>query len=345
MTDAPDPDPQPKPRRGRAARLGRFLLGLVLLAGIAAGGLFLWGQRHLDGPGPLASETVVVVPPGMGVQAIGTLLEEAGVVADARLFALAARLLEKHRALKAGEYRFQAGQSLRAVLAKLEAHDVVARFLTVPEGVTSREIAALLDAAEGLEGTLAAIPPEGSVLPETYAYERGETRAALLARMRAAMDETLAALWAARAPGLPLATPREAVILASIVEKETGVDGERAKVAGVFVNRLEIGMRLQSDPTVIYALTEGEAPLGRALTRADWRVEHPYNTYRNAGLPPGPIAHPGRAAIEAVLNPAETEALYFVADGTGGHAFARTLEEHNRNVARWRAIRDGAGGD
>ena len=186
------------------------------------------------------------------------------------------------------------------------------------------------------------MPPEGSLLPETYHFERNEDRNALIARMTAAMDATLAELWAGRADDLPLDTPEEALVLASIVEKETGIASERPHIAGVFVNRLDRGMPLQSDPTVIYALTLGEGPLDRLLTRADLKTDSPYNTYVVPGLPPGPIANPGRDAIAAVLQPLETKDLYFVADGTGGHAFAETLAQHNRNVAAWRAIRDQA---
>jgi UPF0755 protein len=203
---------------------------------------------------------------------------------------------------------------------------------------------AALEAAEGLTGPLPDPPPQGSLLPETYFFENGETRAAMLARMQKAMTDALAELWPQRAENLPFDTPEQAVVLASIVEKETGVAAERPQVASVFVNRLRRGMPLQSDPTVIFALTGGEADLGRPLLRADLQVDHPVNTYVVNGLPPTPIANPGRASLEAVLNPAETDFLYFVADGTGGHAFARTLAEHNRNVARWRAVQRGQSG-
>jgi len=227
-------------------------------------------------------------------------------------------------------------QALRIVVSG----QTVTRTLTIPEGLTSREIVARLRQAPGLTGEIAEVPDEGDLLPETYHYERGDSRSELMARMREAMDRTLDALWPERAEDLPFDSRLEAVTLASIVEKETAVPDERALVAGVFVNRLARGMRLQSDPTVRYALTEGEAELGRPLTRADWRIDHPYNTYQNAGLPPGPIANPGRDALEAALNPADTDYLYFVADGSGGHAFAKTLREHNRNVAEWRKVRD-----
>jgi UPF0755 protein len=214
---------------------------------------------------------------------------------------------------------------------------VVIRKLTIPEGLTSTQIRDILAKAEGLSGS-PLTAPEGSLLPETYDYAWGDTRAGLIRRMAAAQRTTLEALWRERQTGLPLTGPREAVILASIVEKETGAASERARVAAVFHNRLRRGMRLQSDPTIIYALTGGKTRLGRNLNRADLAIDHPYNTYRIKGLPPGPIANPGRAALIAVLNPVKSTELYFVADGSGGHAFAKTLKEHNRNVAKWRRL-------
>jgi UPF0755 protein len=212
----------------------------------------------------------------------------------------------------------------------------VQRRLTIPEGLTARQIATLIERAEGLTGEL---PPfdEGALLPETYAYQWGDTRAAIVRRADAAMDAALAEIWAARAPNLPLRTPREALVLASIVERETGKADERARVAGVFINRLRRNMPLQSDPTAAYAAADGGV-LDRPLTRADLDRDHPFNTYRIRGLPPGPIASPGRDTLRAVVQPEATEFIFFVADGNGGHAFARTLEEHNRNVARWREI-------
>jgi len=208
--------------------------------------------------------------------------------------------------------------------------------ITVPEGLASAEIVTLLMDAEALEGDISEVPPDGALLPETYHFHRGDARTEILDRMRQSMTEALAEAWEKRAENLPLKSPQEALVLAAIVEKETGVDRERALVAGVFVNRLRKGMPLQSDPTVVYGITLGAAPLGRALTRKDLAKPTPYNTYQINGLPPGPIANPGRAALEAAVNPAETEFFYFVADGNGGHAFAKTLAEHNRNVAKWR---------
>lgn len=316
-----------------------IICGVFLLAAVA-GGIGYWGWTTFTEPGPLSQERTLVIPAGSGVRTIASTLSSEGVIEWPRVFVIAARLTGLHAKLKAGEYEFPTSVSQREVLSILVSGKTVDRFVTIPEGLTVAEVLAILEDTPGLEGEIDKVPPEGSLLPETYHYERGADRADILAHMRQSMDETLGRLWEARAPGLPFGTPREAVTLASIVEKETGIAEERPMIAGVFVNRLEKGMRLQSDPTVVYALTGGSGALGRALTRQDWEVDHPYNTYRNAGLPPGPIANPGMASLKAVLRPEETDALFFVADGTGGHAFAETLEEHNRNVAKWRRIRD-----
>jgi UPF0755 protein len=258
------------------------------------------------------------------------------VIRDQRAFLAAAWLTRDQGPLRAAEFVFPAGASLREVLEVLRRARPVQRRLTIPEGLTARQIAALLEAAEGLTGE---VPPfdEGALLPETYAYQWGDTRAAVVRRADAAMEAALAETWASRAPNLPLRTPREMLILASIVERETGKAEERARVAGVFINRLRRGMPLQSDPTTAYAAADGGV-LDRPLTRADLDRDHPFNTYRIRGLPPGPIASPGRESLRATVQPEATEFIFFVADGTGGHAFARTLEEHNRNVARWREI-------
>ena len=319
------------------------LISLILaVVAVAIAGL-LWVIDRAERPGPLGQETVVQIAAGSGIGAIAESLVEAGAVEDSRLFSLSARLLAPNRTLKAGEYTLAAGASVRALIEQLAEGRTLIRKLTVAEGLTSAEVVALLAATPALAGEMAPLPAEGSLLPETYHYGLGGQRAALIARMAAAMDETLAELWRGRAVGLPFDTPQAALVLASIVEKETGVAAERRHVAGVFVNRLRRGMRLQSDPTVIYGLTGGAGPLGRPLTRADLEADHPYNTYRIDGLPPHPIANPGRAAIAAALDPLPTGDLYFVADGSGGHVFARTLDEHNRNVANWRRVRDGGG--
>ncbi len=318
------------------AKAGAIAAALLILV---AGAAVLGGIFRLDRPGPLQADTTVIVERGASLTAIAENLQSGGVIDDAFLFGLAARLYRVSRSLKAGEYAFPARVTMGGVIDILVSGETVIRQFTVPEGLTSVEVMTLIADVEGLVGELDGIPAEGSMLPETYNYAWADARPEVVERMQIAMSAALEELWPNRADGLPIDTPEEAVILASIVEKETGVPEERALVAGVFINRLKRGMRLQSDPTVVYALTGGSGPLGRALRSRDLKVENPYNTYGNAGLPPGPIANPGRAALEAVLNPAETDYLYFVADGTGGHAFAKTLAEHNRNVAKWRSIR------
>lgn len=311
---------------------GLIAAGIALLAALA----LAW---MLNGPGPAAREgetTLVVLESGKGVGRIAEVLEESGVVGSATAFALAARLSGAGSDLKAGEYEFASRASLASVLGQVRDGRVVRRSVTIPEGWTSAMAVDALNALSALEGAVAE-PPEGSLLPDTYAYRRGETRQAVIERMQAAHDKLLADLWAERQPGLPLATPEEAVVLASIVEKETGVASERPRVAAVFTNRLRAGMPLQSDPTVIYGVSKGR-PLGRGILASELARETPWNTYRRMGLPPTPIANPGREALAAVLNPPSSDELFFVADGTGGHAFAVTYEQHNRNVQRWRAI-------
>ena len=315
-----------------AATSGLFALLLV------AGGGVLYGMKQFEKPGPLAADRMLVVPKGAGLSLIAERLRDAGVVDNAFHFKVGVRVLGSARDLKAGEYAFPAGVSMREALDILGRGETVARWLTVAEGLTSVEVIALVAAAEGLTGETGPVPEEGTLLPETYRYAWEDERAELIVRMTESLDRTLAELWPKRVEGLPLKSPEEALVLASIVERETGVAEERPLVASVFINRLNRGMRLQSDPTVVYGITNGQAPLGRALTFRDLDKPSPYNTYVNGGLPPGPIANPGRAALEAVLNPAQTKYLYFVADGTGGHAFAKTLVEHNRNVAKWRRI-------
>ncbi|HMA16615.1 MAG: endolytic transglycosylase MltG [Bacteroidota bacterium] len=319
-------------------RLGIIAAIAVFSAAALAGGFWLYLKQQYEAAGPLAQETVVIVPRGAGLATIAEDLAAAGVIEDAYTFRLGVRLFGDARALQAGEFAFPAGSSMREAAALLASGRTVVHRLTVPEGLTSVEIVALLAAAEPLAGEIATVPPDGALLPETYHFHRGDSRESVLERMRQSMDQALAELWGTRDEGLPLTGPKEALILASIVEKETGVDAERPLVASVFVNRLRKGMPLQSDPTVVYGITEGKAPLGRALTRQDLAQPTAYNTYQIPGLPPAPIANPGRAALQAVVQPAESDFFYFVADGKGGHAFARTLAEHNANVAKWRKI-------
>ncbi len=311
-----------------------FLLVLLLAGGIGASAAW----RAYTRPGPL-TETVQIVIPRGGTERIAATLYDRGVIRDARTFAAAAWLTRDAGPLRAAEFAFPPAAPLSEVLRILRDGRPVQRRLTIAEGLTAHQIRALLERTEGLTGDMPAFD-EGALLPETYAFEWGEARAAIIRRADAALDRALSEAWADRAPDLPLATPRDALILASIVERETGSPEERARVAGVFVNRLRRGMPLQSDPTVAYAATAG-APMDRPISRADLDRDHPFNTYRIRSLPPGPIASPGRAAIIATLRPEANDFLYFVADGTGGHAFARTLDEHNRNVARWREIERG----
>ena len=314
-----------------------LLVGVLLLTAFAAA--FGWGANQFHAPGPLTGNITVVLNPGIGVSDIARRLRQVGVIADPLLFRIGVRLSGKSKGLKAGEYEFAQEISAKAVMDLLVSGQTVVRRVTIPEGLTSAEIVRLLNATNGLKGEISASPGEGTVLPETYHFSYGDRRSDLIERMQHGMRETLAALWQERAPDLPFATRYEALILASIIEKETSVAEERAHVAGVFVNRLRRGMRLQSDPTVAYAISGSLGPPSRPLTRADLTVDNPFNTYKNKGLPPTPIANPGRAALEAAMRPLATLDLYFVADGTGGHAFARTLQEHSRNVARWRRNR------
>jgi UPF0755 protein len=321
-------------RRRHIAPVLAGLASLVLAgAGIAGGYAAL--RHRLDRAGPLDRPVAVVVPHG-DTEAVGEALRAAGVIDSDRLFRVAAWLTRGGGKLHAAELAFPAHASLREVLGVLRTARPVEHRLTIPEGLTALQIAALVRHADAAAGTVDP-PPEGHVLPQTYSYEYGTPRGVLLARGEAAMDQALAAAWAARAPGLPLATPLEALILASIVERETALPDERPHVAAVYLNRLRLGMRLDADPTVAYAASGGAGVLDRKLTRDDLERDDPFNTYRRAGLPPTPIDSPGMASIQAVLHPAAGNDLYFVADGSGGHVFARTLEAQDRNVARSRS--------
>ena len=320
-------------------RLGRALLSaLLLVSAVAAGGALTarYAFDHLRRPGELAEPRAIVIPRG-GPARLGEILAEAGVIPHPLALRLAAWATAGEGPLRAGEFLFPAAASLRDVLTILRTARPIQHRLTIPEGLTAAAIAILLERADTLSGD-AVIPPEGAVLPDTYLHERATSRATLLDRATRAMDRALAEAWASRAENLPLASPNDLLTLASIVERETGRPDERPRVAQVFLNRLKRGMRLQSDPTVVYAASGGAGTLDRPITRTDLDTPHPYNTYRIPALPPGPIASPGPAALAAVAHPATGEDLYFVADGTGGHAFAKTLDDHNRNVARWRAL-------
>ena len=313
-------------------RLTLAAIVLLLVIGGAAG----WLYSQYDAPGPLPSATAIVVPRG-GLQEIAADLAQQGVVARPLVFRVLALATTRHGALHAGELQFPESASIRQVLTILRTARPVQHRLTIPEGLTAAQVAGIVDAADALTGD-APVPAEGAILPDTYNYERGTTREQLLDRARLAMDRALEAAWEARQPGLPLVSKTEALVLASIVEKETGKAGERPLIAAVFMNRLRQGMKLQSDPTVVYVASGGLGSLGHPITRSELDQVDAYNTYVIAGLPPAPICMPGLAAIRAATQPATSDALYFVADGTGGHAFARTQDDHLRNVAHWREI-------
>ena len=307
-----------------------------------ASGLAVWIYGAFERPNPAGQAATIIVPRGSGVDDIAQLLLQHGVIDDKLPFSLGLRFLGMASRLRAGEYAFPAAASPRAIMEQMVAGRVVVHRLTIPEGLTTGQILQLIGNAEALAGSLSRLPGEGDLMPDTYHYVYGETREALIARMQKAMNETLAALWAQRKSDSWLKTPQQALILASIVEGETGVTDERATVAGVFHNRLRRGMKLQSDVTVAYGVAKREGRpgniLSRPLSRDDLATPDPYNSYANEGLPPGPINNPGRNALAAAIDPANTDALYFVADGKGGHTFSRTLDEHNRAVSRLRQI-------
>jgi len=310
-----------------------FLLFLAMGGGVGA----LWAERAFRAPGPLTTEKTVLIPRGAGIRDIAELLQREGVIDNWAIFVGGQRLTRQDANFRAGEYAFKPGQSVESVIDTIASGKVVPHQVTLPEGLTSQQVVARLMQNDMLTGT-PAIPQEGTLLPETYRISRGMSREQVLKDMADAQRKLVDSAWAQRAPNLPLKSPQELVVLASIVEKETGQADERARVAAVFINRLNKKMRLQSDPTIIYGIVGGKGSLGRPISRADISTPTAYNTYAIDGLPPGPIANPGRDALMAVANPARTNDLYFVADGTGGHAFAETLADHNKNVARWRAI-------
>lgn len=308
------------------------LLGLVALA--LAGLVFAWS---LLGSATVTQETSFTIPAGASVSAVADKLEAEGLVSSASGFVLQARIFGSDAPIQAGEFLLTPGMSQGDILAAFQSGDVIRRFVTIPEGMPSILVWERLMAEELLSGEVP-VPPEGSILPDTYAFERGQSREALVEQMQTAMDTALAEEWAKRAPDIAVDTMRDALILASIVEKETGKPEERRMVAGLYSNRVKTGMLLQADPTIIYPITKGK-PLGRRIRQSEISAVNGYNTYTRVGLPDGPITNPGRESLAAVLDPAKTSALFMVADGTGGHWFAETLEQHNANVAKWYAIR------
>lgn len=325
-------------QRGGAVKSFIFMLvGLALLSFAALGVGGYLAYREANNPGPADAPTIVLLESGSSVVSIAQDLEDAEVIRYPELFTLVVKIKGAQNDLKAGEYEIPRRASVMDIIDILIEGKSIQHYVTAPEGLTTAQILKIVAEDETLTGEITIAPGEGELLPETYAYTRGETRDDVIRRMMKSQDALLDSLWPDRATELPFSSPEEAVILASIVEKETGVAEERERIASVFVNRLRRGMRLESDPTIIYGLTQGE-PLGRGLRQSELRKETPYNTYVIRGLPPTPIGNPGRAAIAAVLNPAETDDLFFVADGTGGHAFAATLREHEQNVAAWRRI-------
>lgn len=313
-------------------RLGCFVAAIAAL--LIAGALAV---SVLFGSASVEEETSFVIPSGSSLTAVAEKLEDEGLISSADGFVLRARLLGGSTPIQAGEFQLEPGMSQADMLRAFQQGDVIRRFVTVPEGMPSILVHERLMAEDLLTGDVA-VPAEGSVLPDTYDFERGESRQAVLDRMQAAMAAYLAEAWEKRRADIAVSTPREALILASVVEKETGVPSERRMVAGLYSNRLKIGMRLQADPTIIYPITKGK-PLGRRIRRSEIDAVNDYNTYSMAGLPKGPITNPGRESIAAVLDPERTSAIYMVADGSGGHAFADTYTEHEANVSKWRQIR------
>lgn len=314
------------------------LLAAVLLVAILAAGLWLRGWY---GGGPLAKDTTFLVPEGSTLTSVAAKLEKERAIGSADSFLTRAKILGSGDPIKAGEFLLPKGASNAAILDALQHGKPVRRLITVPEGMPAIMVWDRLMAQPLLTGTIP-VPEEGTLLPDSYDFERGESRAKVVARMQAAMRKVVAEAWAKRAPNLAVKTPQEAVTLASIVEKETGKPSERRMVAGLYSNRLRDRMLLQADPTIIYPITRGK-PLGRRIRQSEIAAINDYNTYSMVGLPKGPITNPGKASIEAVLNPAQTSALYMVADGTGGHVFATTLDQHNANVAKWFALRRARG--
>ena len=344
-----EPERVPLPsRHSRRARhplivIGNAIFTVLVVLSIAVGaGLFL-GKQRFESPGPLPEEKVVNIPRGLGIRDIADLLQREGVIDQPYVFMGAVIALKARGDLKYGEYQFAKQSSVADVVDTIVEGKVIQHAFTVPEGLTSEQIVTRLLENETLTGQIKDIPREGTLLPETYRFTRGMTREQIIQRMQQAHRRVLQEVWEHRMQDLPVKTPEQLVTLASIVEKETGKPDERTRVAAVFVNRLKTRMRLQSDPTIIYGLTGGKGSLGRPILKSEIEQPTPYNTYVIDGLPPGPIANPGRASLEAAANPARTKELYFVADGTGGHVFSDSYAEHQKNVARLRGIEHGNG--
>ncbi len=319
-------------------RLIYLILGFCFVVGVGSAGTGFWVYGGFIRPGPLQHDTILIVPPSTGINIIAKELASRGIISKAFIFRVGVKFFSEQEVMKAGQYLFTAHLSSRDVVKLLQTGKTVVHRITFAEGLTSTEIAAQLALTEGLTGDLSLPIAEGSLLPETYHFSYADPRSGLIKRMRKGLSKLMMGLWPYRDANLPFKSQREALILASIVEKETGKPSERAHIAGVFINRLRKKMRLQSDPTVVYGITKGQGPLGRSLRRSELRQKTAYNTYTNYGLPPTPIANAGRKSIEAVLHPMKTNDFYFVADGTGGHLFSRTLKQHNRNVSKWRKI-------
>ncbi|MGY4309149.1 UPF0755 protein [Bradyrhizobium sp. USDA 4369] len=334
----------PPPRRSDRARnpfvvVGNAIITLLLLAMIGAGAAYYYGRQILEAPGPLQDDKIVNIPQRAGKRDIADVLAREGVIdVNPWIFIGGVYALKASSDLKPGEYAFQKNASLRDVIGVIVEGKVVQHGVTIPEGLTSEQIVARLSDNEIFTGSVREIPREGTLLPETYKFPRGTSREQVIQRMQQAQKRVLAEIWERRSPDLPVRTPEQLVTLASIVEKETGKPDERSRVAAVFVNRLKQKIKLQSDPTIIYGLVGGKGTLGRPIKRSEITQPSPYNTYVIEGLPPGPISNPGRASLEATANPARTRDLYFVADGTGGHAFTETYDLHQKNVAKLRAM-------
>ncbi len=348
--------PPPSAKRSRASRsqivvFMNFLMSLLVMIVIVAFILIFFGKREFEGPGPATVARTFLVKPGQGTGQIAAGLEDEGIIADSVIFQLGYRTYGGEESMKAGEYEIKPGMSMREVMQLLQSGKSIMYSLTIPEGLTITQAFKRIADEPALSGAMPTdIPPEGSLAADTQRFTRGADRKAMIAKMQSQQKELIDEVWAKRSPDLLIDDVNEFVTLASIVEKETGINDERPRVASVFLNRLRKKMRLQSDPTIIYGIFGGAGkPADRPIYQSDIEKPTPYNTYVINGLPPTPIANPGRAALEAVANPAQTDDLYFVADGTGGHVFAKTLEEHNKNVARWRAVQkqqsEDAGGE